>query len=75
MTSVITWLDVSADEQLRMRELAAMFTQRASRNELGIGQLRDGISDAMFPGASILHTRVRYPLFVPWCFRYAAQSR
>lgn len=75
MASVITWLDVSTDEQRRMRELAAMFTQRDSRDELGIGQLRDGISDALFPGTSTLHTRARYLLFVPWCFQYAAQSR
>ena len=75
MASVITWLDVSADEQRRMRELAAMFTQRDSRDELGIGQLRDGISDALFPGTSTLHTRARYLLFVPWCFQYAAQSK
>ncbi len=75
MASVITWLDVSADEQRRMRELAAMFTQRDSRDELGIGQLRDGISDALFPGTSTLHTRARYLLFVPWCFQHAAQSR
>lgn len=33
MASVIPWLDVSADEQRRMRELAAMFTQRDSRDE------------------------------------------
>lgn len=75
MASVITWLDVSADEQRRMRELAAMFTQRDSRDELGIGQIRDGISDALFPGTSTLHTRARYLLFVPWCFQHAARSK
>lgn len=75
MASVITWLDVSSDEQRRMRELAAMFTQRDSRDELGIGQIRDGISDALFPGTSTLHTRARYLLFIPWCFQHAAQSK
>lgn len=74
MASLISWLDVSSDEQRRMRELAAMFTQRDSRDELGIGQIRDGISDALFPGTSTLHTRARYLLFVPWCFQHAAQS-
>lgn len=75
MPSAITWLDVSSDEQRRMRELAAMFTQRSSRDELGIGQIRDGISDALFPGTSTLHTRARYLLFVPWSFQHAAQTR
>ncbi|WP_417555670.1 DUF6361 family protein [Microbacterium sp.] len=75
MTSTISWLDISTDEQRRMRELAALFTQRESRDELGLGQIRDGISDALFPGTSTLHTRARYLLFVPWCFQLAARAK
>lgn len=65
MASVVTWLDISADEQKRMRELASLFTLRDSRDELGLGLLRDSIADAVFPGTSTLHTRARYQLFVP----------
>ncbi|MEJ1089047.1 DUF6361 family protein [Microbacterium sp. Mu-80] len=72
---MISWLDASVDEQRRMRELAALFTQRESRDELGLGQIRDSISDALFPGTSTLHTRARYLLFVPWCFQYAARAK
>lgn len=75
MASLISWLDVSVDEQRRMRELAAMFTLRESRDELGIGLLRDSIGDALFPGTSTLHTRARYLLFVPWCFQHAASAK
>lgn len=75
MPSSITWLDVSVDEQRRMRELASMFTLRDSRDELGLGLLRDAIGDALFPGTSTLHTRARYLLFVPWCFQYAARAK
>lgn len=75
MTSMISWLDVSVDEQRRMRELAALFTVRESRDELGLGQLRDGVADALFPGTSTLHTRARYLLFVPWCFQVAARAK
>ncbi|PVE94109.1 DUF6361 family protein [Microbacterium sp. TPD7012] len=75
MASVVTWLDVSAEEQRRMRELAALFTVRDSRDELGLGLLRDSISDALFPGTSTLHTRARYLLFVPWCFQHAARAK
>lgn len=58
-----------------MREIIALFTQSESRDELGIGQVRDAFSDSLFPGTSTLHTRARYFLFIPWCFRAAEQSR
>lgn len=46
-----------------------MFSQRESRDELGLGLIRDALSDALFPGTSVLLTRARYFLFVPWLFR------
>ena len=36
-----------------------------------MGQVRDAISDGLFPGTSVLLTRARYLLFVPWCFQLA----
>jgi hypothetical protein len=48
------------------------FTERESRDELGLGQVRDAVSDGLFPGTSTLLTRARYLLFVPWCFQLAA---
>lgn len=73
MPSLIAWLDASSDEQRRMREIIALFTDRDSRDELGIGQIRDALSNGLFPGTSTLLTRARYALFVPWCFQLAAQ--
>src|SRR5699024_3488759 len=45
--------------------------------ELGIGQIRDAFSDLLFPGISVIQTRARYFLFIPWCFSSgrAAQAR
>ena len=72
MPSMIAWLDASREDQRRMREIVNLFTQSESRDELGIGQVRDAFSDSLFPGTSTLHTRARYLLFVPWCFVAAA---
>jgi len=72
MPSMIAWLDASREDQRRMREIVNLFTQSESRDELGIGQVRDAFSDSLFPGTSTLHTRARYLLFVPWCFIAAA---
>ncbi|MDJ1371449.1 DUF6361 family protein [Gulosibacter molinativorax] len=75
MPSTIAWLDASADEQQRMRDIISLFTDRDSRDELGIGQVRDSLGDALFPGSSTLHTRARYLLFVPWIYQYVERER
>lgn len=75
MTSLIAWLDASTEDQRRMREIVNLFSERESRDELGVGQVRDALSDLLWPGTSTLFTRARYFLFIPWCYRAAAESR
>ena len=75
MSSVIAWLDSTPEEQRAARELIAMFSDKESRDELGIGPIRDAFSDLLFPGTPVLQTRARYYLFVPWCYRTADVSR
>lgn len=48
--------------------LLSMFQERESRDELGIGGIRDAIADQLFPGTSTIQTRLRYVFFVPWAF-------
>ncbi|NHB84268.1 hypothetical protein G7085_05605 [Tessaracoccus sp. HDW20] len=48
-----------------MREIVELFMDRESRDELGIGVIRDTIADGLFPGTSTLLTRARYLLFIP----------
>ncbi len=72
MPSVIAWLDASSEEQRRMRDIIRLFSERESRDELGLGQIRDGIADSLFPGTSTLLTRARYLLFVPWAYQKAS---
>ncbi|MCY3748054.1 MAG: DUF6361 family protein [Chloroflexi bacterium] len=69
----LAWLDYSENDQRRAREIVAMFSQRESRDELGIGRIRDALSDTLFPGTSFLLTRARYLLFVPWLYREGAR--
>ncbi|MEW2144184.1 DUF6361 family protein [Micromonospora vinacea] len=71
MASGLSWLDSSRDDQQRMRELLKLFSDTESRDELGIGQVRDAFSDLLFPGTSVIQTRARYLLIVPWCFQDA----
>ncbi|MGB3375934.1 MAG: DUF6361 family protein [Microbacterium sp.] len=56
-----------------MRDIIRLFADRDSRDELGLGQIRDALGDGLFPGTSTLHTRARYLLFVPWIYQEAAR--
>lgn len=39
------------------------------RDEIGFLTIHQGYADRFFPGTSVLHTRARYALFVPWLFQ------
>ncbi len=69
MPSVMAWLDESAEQQRRARELVRLGATAESRDELGIGQIRDVYANRLFPGTSVIQTRARYFLFVPWLFQ------
>ena len=45
--AVLAWLDYSEADQRRAREIVAMFLQRESRDELGLGGIRDALSDTV----------------------------
>src|SRR4051794_22716051 len=65
------WLATSERERQQAFALARALQQKESRDELGIGTVRDALSDLLFPGTSTLHTRARYHLFIPWAYQSA----
>jgi hypothetical protein len=66
VTSTFTWLDYSERDRRRALDVIDLFDQPATLDELGIGTIRDGLADLLFPGTSTIQTRARYFLFVPW---------
>ena len=71
--SFIGWLDYSEAEQRQVRELMKMFGEKGTVDDLGIGTIRDAISNRLFPGTSIVQTRARYFLFIPWIYQRAEE--
>lgn len=69
MNSTLTWIDHDAAARDRSLRILALFREKESRDELGLGGIRDTIADRLFPGTSTIHTRLRYLLFVPWIYR------
>ncbi len=64
--SFFGWLDYDERDAQRMREVFAAFDDKDTIDSLGLGVIRDSISDQLFPGISTIQTRARYFLFVPW---------
>jgi len=72
--SFVGWLDHSEAEQRQVRELLQLFSEKGTVDDLGIGTIRDSISNRLFPGTSVIQSRARYFLFVPWIFHRAEQG-
>lgn len=75
MGATLTWLDLTAGDRDRMRRVLDLFEERGTIDELGLGSLRDALSEALFPGTSTIQTRLRYALFVPWIYRQLETGR
>ena len=73
--SSLSWIDFDDVERERARRLIAMFAERATRDEMGLGPIRDSIADRLFPGTNTLHTRLRYVFFVPWILQLVEADR
>ncbi|HEL2981692.1 DUF6361 family protein [Stenotrophomonas maltophilia] len=65
MVSQIAWLSFDQTQQQRTQLFLNALSQQGTVDELGTGNIRDLISDALFPGHTVLHTRAKYLLFLP----------
>lgn len=73
MEPTLTWLDLTASDRDRMRRVIDLFSEQGTLDEMGLGSLRDALSDALFPGTSYIQTRLRYLLFIPWIYQRLEQ--
>jgi hypothetical protein len=69
VASFVAWVDYSSKERERMREAVQLFQESQTRDELGLGTVRDALADLFFPGTSTVQTRLAYVLLVPWMYR------
>lgn len=68
MVSVLAWIDYDSKARERTHRILSLFQEKESRDELGLGSVRDSFADKLFPGTSTIQTRLRYMLFVPWIY-------
>ncbi len=71
MKPMLGWTMLSR-EQMRQVERSLANNDHDTRDEIGFLLIHQGFADRFFPGTSVLHTRIRYALFVPWVYQQAA---
>lgn len=69
LASTFTWLDYSEHDRRQMLDAIKLLGERQTRDELGLGGVRDAFADQLFPGTSTIQTRAKYFLLVPWAYR------
>jgi hypothetical protein len=67
--STFTWMDYSEEDRRTFLDIIDQLSERGTRDELGIGTVRDGIAEILFPGTSTIQTRAGYFFFVPWVYQ------
>jgi hypothetical protein len=75
LQSSIAWIDFSEQDRRNINSIISHFGMRDTRDELGLGSVRDAFADLFFPGTTTLQTRARYFLFVPWIYRSFEKRR
>jgi hypothetical protein len=73
--STFVWLDYSERERRKMLDVVDLFREHDTRDELGLGSVRDAFADMLFPGTSTIMTRARYFLLVPWTYQRLERQR
>ena len=69
MPFTLSWVDHDQEARDRVEKVLALLGEREARDELGLGPIRDSLSDLLFPGTNTIQTRLRYFLIVPWVYR------
>ena len=67
------WTLLSRDA-LRRADMQLREDVEGVRDEVGFLELHQAYADRFFPGTSVLHTRLRYVLFVPWMYNGLSQD-
>ena len=65
------WIDFSRNERNKILQALRMLEKSEALDELGIGVIRDGYADLLFPGISTLQRRAKYFVLIPYLFGMA----
>ncbi len=72
--SSLFWAVYDEEQKKKAEEILATF-DKDSKDEMGLMGITMTLSSLMFPGTSVLHTRLRYIYLVGWIFLEALKSK
>ncbi len=64
-SSSLGWIDFSDNDRQKVLKVIELLKGEGTVDELGIGVIRNALSDAMFPGITTIMTRAKYYFIVP----------
>lgn len=70
----VGWIDFSSKDREKAMAVIDLMKENGAVDELGIGVVRDRLSDILFPGTSTIQTRAKYFFIVPWCMIEAEKN-
>jgi hypothetical protein len=68
------WVDFSRVHRDKVMGLMDMFREQGVIDELGLGTIRDSLSDILFPGTSTIQTKAKYFVLIPWIIQEIEKS-
>lgn len=71
----IGWIDFGTRDRNKILSVLSLLSAPEAVDELGIGVLRDGFADLLFPGTSTIQTRAKYFLIIPYILREIEQEK
>jgi hypothetical protein len=66
LRATLGWIDFSPTHRDRVGSILDMLKPEGSIDELGLGTIRDGLANQMFPGISTIQTRAKYYFIIPY---------
>jgi hypothetical protein len=69
------WIDFSKKERGDVTTILRLLGTPSALDEIGIGTIRDGFSNLLFPGLSTQQTRAKYFVLIPYLFSLAEKQR
>jgi hypothetical protein len=66
LNSGLGWIDFSDEDKGKVMKVIELLQEGGTVDELGIGVIRNSLSDAMFNGITTIQTRAKYFFIVPY---------
>ena len=69
------WIDYSSEHRNKVMAVLHALSAPGAVDEMGIGQIRDGFANILFPGTSTIQTRAKYFFIVPYILMELEQQK